>query len=94
MILEYKLNHTPTGERRKYKLAKKRRLKIIDNSSWTENDLKNQWYFKDYKCYYIVISKFDTEKYTVSCSGANAGTFKDLESAKVAAIEFCDKILR
>jgi len=93
MVLEYQLNYTPTGEQRKYKLSKKKRLKVIDNSSWTENELNNQWYFKDYKSFYIVISKFKDNKFRVSCSGANVGDFKDLESAKVAAISFCDKIL-
>ena len=51
-------------------------------------------YLKDYNCYYIVISKFGEQQYKVSCSGANAGEYKDLESAKLAAIEFCDKIQR
>lgn len=94
MILEYQLNYNPVGEKRKFKLSKKRRLKVIDNSTWVENDLKNQWYFKDYKCFYIVISKFDNDKFTVSCSGANVGTYNNLELAKVAAISFCDKILQ
>ena len=92
MTLEYKLNYNHIGEKRKYKLSGKKRLKIIDTSWWTENELKNQWYLKDYNCYYIVISKFGEQQYKVSCSGANAGEYKDLESAKLAAIEFCDKI--
>lgn len=92
MILEYQLNYNPIGEKRKYKLPKKKRLKIIDNSSWVENELKNQWYFKDYKSFYIVISKFDESVFRVSCSGANAGEYSNLEDAKVAALEFCDKI--
>ena len=93
MVLEYQLNYNHIGEKRKYKLSNKKRLKVIDSSSWTENDLKNQWYFKDYKCFYIVISKFDTERFAVSCSGANAGEYKNLKTAKVAALAFCDKIL-
>ena len=93
MILEYKLNYNPIGEKRKYKLSKKRRLGLEDSSTWTENSLKNQWYFKDYKSFYIVISKFDINKYKVSCSGANAGEYEDLQKAKVAAIDFCDKII-
>ena len=93
MDVDYNLNYNHIGERRRFKLSKKRRLKVIDSSSWTENDLKNQWYFKDYKSFYIVISKFKDNKFRVSCSGANVGDFKDLESAKVAAISFCDKIL-
>ncbi|NBP02053.1 MAG: hypothetical protein EBU90_18370 [Proteobacteria bacterium] len=93
MILDYKLNYNHIGEKRKYKLPKKKRLKIIDNSSWSENDLKNQWYFKDYKSFYIVISKFSDQQYKVSCSGASAGEYKDLDAAKVAAIDFCNKII-
>ena len=92
MILEYNLNYNHIGQKRKYKLAKKRRLKIIDNSSWVENELKNQWYFKDYKTFYIVISMFSSEKYRVSCSGANIGDFKTLEEAKISALKFCDKL--
>jgi len=93
MILEYKLNYNPVGEKRKHKLSRKRRAKIIDNSSWTENELHNQWYFKDYKSFYIVVSMFGNEKYRVSCSGANAGEYKNLEDAQVAAFSFCDKII-
>jgi len=94
MILEYKLKYNPLGQERKYKLSKKKRLKLEDTSTWIENDLKNQWYFKDYKCYYIVVSQFDKAKFKVSCSGANAGEFKDLETAKVEALKFCDKIYK
>lgn len=92
MILEYKLNFNPIGQKRKYRLSKQKRLKITDSSSWIENDLKNQWYFKDYNCYYIVISMFEKGKYKVSCSGANAGEYNDLELAKKEAFKFCDNI--
>jgi len=93
MILEYKLNYNPIGEKRKYKLPKKKRLKILDNSSWVENDLKNQWYFKDYKSYYIVISMYKPNEYTVTCSGHKMNSkFNNLEKAKVASLKFCDKI--
>jgi len=94
MILEYKLNYNPIGQKRKYKLSKKKRLKLEDNSTWVENDLKNQWYFKDYKSFYIVVSQFEKNKFKVSCSGANAGEYVDLESAKVEAFKFCDKIIK
>lgn len=94
MILEYKLKHNPLGQVRKYALSKKKRKKIEDTSAWVENDLKNQWYFKDYKSFYIVISKFDNEQFKVSCSGANVGDYKNLELAKVAALNFCDKIYK
>lgn len=94
MILEYQLNFNPIGEKRKYKLPKKKRLKIIDNSSWVENDLNNQWLFKDYKSFYIVISKFKENEFKVSCSGACVGSFFNLATAKVEAFKFCDKILK
>jgi len=94
MVLEYNLNYNHIGEKRKYKLPKKKRLKIVDSCSWTENELKNQWIFKDYNCYYIVVSKFGEEDFRVSCSGANAGTYKDLETAQLASIEFCNKLIQ
>lgn len=90
--IDYQLNYDNVGQKRKYKLPKKRRYKIIDQSSWLENDLKNQWIYKDYKCYYIVISKFKDAEYSVSCSGAHAGKYKTLQQAQVAAFAFCDKI--
>jgi len=92
--IEYKLKYNNIGEKRKYKLSKKNRLKIFNTSTWIENDLKNQWIYKDYNCYYIVISKFNSNDYKVSCSGANCGTYNNLENAKVAAIDFCDKLLK
>jgi len=92
--IEYKLNFNNIGEKRKYRLSKKNRLKIFNTSSWIENDLKNQWIYKDYNCYYIVISMFGKEEYKVSCSGANGGTYKSLNDAQVAAISFCDKLLK
>ena len=92
--IEYQLNFNKLGEKRKYKLSKKNRLKVIDNCSWTVNELGNQWYFKDYKCFYIVVSKFDDCKFKVSCSGASAGEYLTLEEAKVAAFKFCDKIIQ
>jgi hypothetical protein len=90
MTLEYKLNYNHIGQKRKYKLSKQKRLKITDSCSWIENDLKNQWYFKDYNCFYIVISKFKEDKFKVSCSGANAGEYKSLEEAKKQSFIFCN----
>lgn len=93
--IEYKLNFDTFGNKRKYKLNKQRRIKIIDTSSWIENDLHNQWIYKDYKCYYIVISMFKLNEYTVSISGYRHKTqYKDLEKAKLASFKLCDKILR
>lgn len=93
--IEYQLEYDKFGQKRKYKLNKQRRLKIVDNSSWLENDLKNQWYYKDYKSYYITISMYKPKEYTVTCSGYKIKTiFKDLERAKLASTKFCDKIYR
>ena len=93
--IEYQLNFNKFGEKRKYKLPKKKRLKIIDNSSWIENDLKNQWYYKDYKCYYIVISMYNPHQYTVTCSGYKLETlFDNLEEAKLQSLKYCDKLLK
>jgi len=41
--IEYKLKFNKFGEVRKYSLPKKKRLKIIDNFSWSEAETKNQW---------------------------------------------------
>jgi len=91
--VEYQLKFDKFGKERKYKLNKKRRLKIIDNSTWIEADTKNQWYYKDYKCFYIVISLFKPNEYTVTCSGFKMNSkFNSLEKAKVASLKFCDKI--
>jgi len=93
--IEYKLNFNKFGQKRKYKLPKKMRLKIIDNSSWIENDLKNQWYYKDYKSFYIVISMYKAQEYTVTCSGYKLeDIYKDLETAKMESFKFCDKIIQ
>lgn len=91
--IEYQLKFDKFGQKRKYALPKKRRLKIIDNSSWIESDTKNQWCYKDYKCFYIVISMYKSNEYTVTCSGHKLDKpFNDLEEAKVASFRFCDKI--
>jgi hypothetical protein len=91
--IEYQLEYDKFGQKRKYKLNKKRRVKLIDNSTWVENDLKNQWYYKDYRSYYIVISMYKPSEYSATLSGYKMNTkFKDLEKAKVASLKFCDKI--
>jgi len=94
MIVDYKLNYNALGEKRKYRLTGKKRSKVIDSSSWIENDLKNQWCFKDYKCYYIIVSQYSLNKFRATCSGAFVGEYSTLEEAKVAAIRFCDKIIQ
>jgi len=90
--LEYKLNFDKFGQPRKYKLNKKRRLKLTDFSTWLESDTKNQWYFKDYNCFYIVISMFNEGEYTVSCSGYTLDLkYNNLDEAKQAAFNFCNE---
>jgi hypothetical protein len=91
--LEYQLNFDKFGNKRKYNLTKKRKLKIIDNNTWNENDLKNQWIYKDYRCYYIVISMYKKDEYSVTLSGYKIKTkFKSLERAKFASFRFFDKL--
>jgi len=91
--VEYQLKYDRFGKERKYKLNKKRRLKIIDSSTWIEAETKNQWYYKDYKSYYIVISEFKPKEFTITCSGYKMNSkFNCLEKAKVASLKFCDKI--
>lgn len=93
--IEYQLSFDTFGNKRKYKLNKKRRLRIIDTNSWIENDLKNQWIYKDYKCYYIVISMYKSGTYKVSISGyVHKTQYNNLEKAKLASFKLCDKILR
>jgi len=91
--LEYKLKFDKFGKPRKYALSKKRRLKLIDNSTWIEADTKNQWYYKDYKSFYIVISMYKNNEYTITCSGHKLNKkYNNLEKAKLASLRFCDKI--
>jgi hypothetical protein len=94
-VIEYQLNYDKLGNQRKYKLNQKRRTKIIDNSSWIENDLKNQWIFRDYKSYYIVITMYKPSKYTVTLSGYKIKTiFNQLERAKSSSFRVCDWLTR
>jgi hypothetical protein len=91
--VEYKLRFDKFGLPRRYALSKKRRLNIIDNNSWIEADTKNQWYYKDYRSFYIVISEFKEKEFTVSCSGYSLKRkFNNLNNAKLASLKFCDKI--
>jgi hypothetical protein len=94
MSVYYKFTFNNIGQKRKYKLSKQQRIKILDSNSWLQNDLGNQWYFKDYKTFYIVISMYSSSKFRVTCSGAIAGDFNSLDEAKVAAFKFCDKIIK
>ena len=93
--IEYKLKFDKFGQPRKYALTKKRRLKLIDNSSWIEAETKNQWYYKDYNSFYIVISMYKDKEYTETCSGHKLDkSFDCLEEAKLASLKFCNKIIK
>lgn len=90
-----RLKFNNIGGLRKYKITKKNRQKILSHCSWLENDLRNQWIFKDYKCYYIVISMYNKEEYTVTCSGYKLKKkYFNLDKAKLASFRFCDKIMK
>jgi len=93
--VEYKLNYDKFGQKRKYSLTKKRKLRIIDSSTWIEADTKNQWYYKDYRSFYIVISMYKPVEYTITCSGYKLKRiYNDLDKAKIASLKFCDKIIK
>lgn len=90
--INYKLNFDGFGQKRKYKLNKKRRQKIIDTSSWLEADTINQWYYKDYNSFYIVISMYKEGEYSVTCSGHKLDKiFISLDQAKAESFKYCDR---
>ena len=79
----------------KPKYHSKRKLqRLLDETTWQENHLKNQWRYKDYKCYYIVITEHIKGLFTATCSGAIVGKYKTLEEAKSECFKFCDNILK
>jgi hypothetical protein len=79
----------------KPKYYSKRKLqRLLDETTWQENHLKNQWRFKDYKCYYIVITEHIKGVFTATCSGAMVGQYKTLDEAKSECFKFCDNILK
>jgi hypothetical protein len=92
--VEYQLNFDKFGNKRKYRLPKKRVAKIVDCSTWLENHLQNQWIYKDYKCYYIVITEHTKGLFTATCSGAMVGKYLTLSEAKMESLKFCDNILK
>ena len=88
-IVEYQLRPV------KPKYYSKRKLQqMFNQSTWLENHLKNQWIYKDYKCYYIIITEHIKGVFTATCSGAMAGKYKTLDEAKSACFKFCDNILK
>ena len=74
--------------------SRKKRQRMLDETTWRENPLKNQWVYKDYKCYYIVITEHVKGIFTATCSGAMVGKFSTLEQAKIESLKFCDNILK
>jgi len=74
--------------------SRKKRQRMLDETTWRENPLKNQWVYKDYKCYYIVITEHTKGCFTATCSGAMVGKFNTLSEAKSECLKFCDNILK
>jgi hypothetical protein len=88
-VIEYQL--VPTKP--KY-YSRKKRQRMLDETTWRENPRKNQWVYKDYKCYYIVITEHIKGIFTATCSGAMVGKYKTLDEAKSESLKFCDNILK
>jgi len=72
--------------------SRRKRQRMLDETTWRENPLKNQWVYKDYKCYYIVITEHTKGCFTATCSGAMVGKFTTLSEAKSECLKFCDDI--
>ena len=88
-IVEYQLR--PVKPKR---YSSRKRQRMLDETTWRENPLKNQWIYKDYRCYYIIITEHIKGVFTATCSGAIAGKYKTLDEAKSACFKFCDNILK
>lgn len=79
----------------KPKYHSKRKLqRLLDETTWQENRLKNQWIYKDYRCYYIIITEHIEGIFTATCSGAMVGKYKTLDEAKSECFKFCNNILK
>ena len=63
--------------------SRKKRQRMLDETTWRENPLKNQWVYKDYKVCF-----------TATCSCAMVGKFNTLSEAKSECLKFCDNILK
>jgi len=88
-VVEYQLRPVKP---KYYSMRKRKRM--LDETTWRENHLKNQWIYKDYKCYYIVITEHVKGTFTATCSGAMVGKYKTLDEAKSECFKFCDNILK
>jgi hypothetical protein len=74
--------------------SQRKRQHMIDQSTWQENPLKNQWVYKDYRCYYIIITEHVKGTFTATCSGAIVGKYDTLDEAQSECFKFCDNILK
>jgi len=75
--------------------SRRKRQRMLDETTWRENVLKNQWIFRDYHSYYIVITEYKKKEFTATCSGARVeNIFHTLDAAKQGAFEFCNKLLQ
>jgi len=88
-VIEYQL----LPAKPKHHSARKRQ-RMLDETTWRENPLKNQWVYKDYRCYYIIITEHIKGAFTATCSGAMVGIYKTLDEAKSECFKFCDNILK
>ena len=88
-VIEYQLQPVKP----KY-YSRKKRQRMLDETTWRDNPRKNQWVYKDYKCYYIVITEHTKGCFTATCSCAMVGKFDNLSEAKSECLKFCDNILK
>lgn len=87
------------GLSRKYKLTSKQINKFNERHAWIEQAKDISYVLRDYKAFYITISKFKDE-YTVTANGCRINaypekfltdeSYKTLDQAKEAAIKFAD----
>lgn len=91
------------GLQRKYKLTNKQINKFNQRHTWIEQAKDISYVLRDYKSFYITISKFKDD-YTVTANGCKINAYPDkfltnesyktLEQAKEAAILFADSMTR
>lgn len=91
------------GLQRKYKLTSKQINKFNERHTWIEQAKDISYVLRDYKTFYITISKFKDE-YTVTANGCRINaypdkfltdeSYKSLDQAKEAAIKFADSMTR
>jgi len=74
--------------------SQRKRQHMLDQTTWQENPLKNQWVYKDYRCYYIIITEHVKGTFTATCSGAIVGKYDTLDEAQSECFKFCDNMLK